>query len=173
MSNQRGNRSRGTKRPNVRRHFAEAARSVELLSPQQLHASVGRALPLARSPYRTTDDPASALSAVTPAEDGTDAALAARGDVAAFRRLYHRHAPRMHSLARRLVGASEADDVVQDVFIRAWTRLDTFRAESAFATWLHRLATNVCLRRLEQSRRATSLKIAPSKPTTLEIQARL
>jgi RNA polymerase sigma factor (sigma-70 family) len=91
---------------------------------------------------------------VTPANDRADAALAARGDVAAFERLYHKHAPRMHSLARRLVGRSEADDVVQDVFIRAWTRLDTFRAESAFATWLHRLATNVCLRRLEQSRRA-------------------
>lgn len=90
---------------------------------------------------------------MTAAQDDVDAALATRGDVAAFERLYHRHAPRMHSLARRLLGTFEADDAVQDVFIRAWNKLDTFRAEAAFGTWLHRLATNVCLRRAEQARR--------------------
>ena len=96
-----------------------------------------------------------ATHAVTAAQDDADAALATRGDVAAFERLYHRHAPRMHSLARRLLGASEADDAVQDVFMRAWSKLDTFHAESAFGTWLHRLAINVCLRRAERARRAT------------------
>lgn len=93
---------------------------------------------------------------MTPAQDDLDAALATRGDVAAFERLYHRHAPRVHSLARRLLGASEADDAVQDVFLRVWSKLATFRAESAFATWLHRLATNVCLRRAEQTQRRTA-----------------
>jgi RNA polymerase sigma-70 factor (ECF subfamily) len=91
---------------------------------------------------------------VTPTQDNADAALAARGDVAAFERLYRRHAPRVHSLARRLLGTSDADDAVQDVFVRAWSKLATFRGDSAFASWLHRLATNVCLRRVEQMRRA-------------------
>jgi RNA polymerase sigma-70 factor, ECF subfamily len=92
---------------------------------------------------------------VTSAQDDADAALAARGDVAAYERLYHRHAARVHSLARRLLGALEVEDAVQDVFIRAWSRLETFRGESAFGTWLHRLAINVCLRRAEKSRRAS------------------
>ena len=90
---------------------------------------------------------------MTAAEDAADAALAARGDVAAFERLYRRHAPRVHSLARRLLGAVEADDAVQDVFVRVWSKLATFRGESGFATWLHRLATNVCLRRAASTRR--------------------
>lgn len=107
----------------------------------------------ARATYPTVDE--KTCSAVTSAEDDADALLASRGDVAAFERLYRRHAPRVHSLARRLLGAFEADDVVQDVFVRAWNKLATFRGESAFATWLHRLATNVCLRRAERERRTT------------------
>lgn len=104
--------------------------------------------------YPTLDERPSSLEAVTATEDEADSALASRGDVAAFERLYRRHAPRVHSLARRLLGASDADDAVQDVFVRAWNKVSTFRGESVFATWLHRLATNVCLRRAERERRA-------------------
>jgi RNA polymerase sigma-70 factor (ECF subfamily) len=46
-----------------------------------------------------------------------------------------------------MLNADEADDVTQDVFIRAWQKLSTFRGESAFGTWLHRLAVNVVLAR--------------------------
>ena len=46
-----------------------------------------------------------------------------------------------------MLDADEADDVTQDVFIRAWQKLSTFRGESAFGTWLHRLAVNVVLAR--------------------------
>ncbi len=83
----------------------------------------------------------------------TDATRAAAGDVHAFERLYRAHVARVHGLARRMLGADEADEATQDVFVRAWTRLDTFRGEAAFATWLHRLAVNVFLGRRREAGR--------------------
>jgi RNA polymerase sigma-70 factor (ECF subfamily) len=77
--------------------------------------------------------------------DAVDATLAASGDAHAFERLYRRHLARMHSLARRMLGGAETDDVVQEIFVRAWRKLGTFRGEAAFGTWLHRLAVNVIL----------------------------
>ncbi len=81
------------------------------------------------------------------AEEARDAAWAARGDVAAFERLYRHHVARIHGLARRMVGPEESDDATQEIFIRAWEKLHTFRGDSAFGTWLHRLAVNVLLAR--------------------------
>jgi RNA polymerase sigma-70 factor, ECF subfamily len=75
----------------------------------------------------------------------SDATLAAAGDTQAFERLYRTHVARIHSLARRMTGTTEADELTQDVFVRAWQKLGTFRGESAFGTWLHRLAVNVIL----------------------------
>jgi RNA polymerase sigma-70 factor (ECF subfamily) len=74
-----------------------------------------------------------------------DARLAAAGDQAAFERLYHAHVARVHSLAWRMLGGDDADEATQDVFVRAWQKLGTFRGEAAFGTWLHRLAINVLL----------------------------
>ncbi|MBI5710403.1 MAG: RNA polymerase sigma factor [Candidatus Eisenbacteria bacterium] len=74
-----------------------------------------------------------------------DAAAAAAGDTRAFERLYRAHVARIHSLARRMLGADLAGEVTQDVFVRAWQKLGTFRGEAAFGTWLHRLAVNVVL----------------------------
>jgi len=76
-----------------------------------------------------------------------DTALAASGDGSAFERLYRTHVARVHTLVRRMLDTDEADDITQDVFIRAWQKLSTFRGESAFGTWLHRLAVNVILAR--------------------------
>jgi RNA polymerase sigma-70 factor (ECF subfamily) len=76
-----------------------------------------------------------------------DARRAATGDETAFERLYRRHVARIHTLARRMAGPDAADDLTQDVFVRAWDKLATFRGESAFGTWLHRLAVNVILSR--------------------------
>ena len=81
--------------------------------------------------------------------DAVDAALAASGDASAFERLYRSHVGRIHSLVRRMLNDQEADEVAQDVFVRAWRKLGTFRGESAFGTWLHRLAINVILGRRE------------------------
>lgn len=82
-------------------------------------------------------------------DDASDVAAAAAGDVRAFERVYRRHVARIHSTAVRMLGADEADDATQDVFIRAWQRLGQFRGDSAFGTWLFRLAVNVMLSRRE------------------------
>jgi RNA polymerase sigma-70 factor (ECF subfamily) len=76
-----------------------------------------------------------------------DVALAAGGDAAAFERLYRTHVAKVHSLARRMLGRHEADEVTQDVFVRTWQKLGTFRGDAAFTTWLHRLTVNVVIER--------------------------
>ena len=89
------------------------------------------------------------LSANPTARSGleTDVALAAAGDASAFERLYRTHVARIHSLTRRMLGTHEADEVTQDIFVRTWQKLGQFRGESAFSTWLHRLAVNVVIER--------------------------
>ena len=79
--------------------------------------------------------------------DAVEAALAASGDAHAFERLYRAHVGRVHSLVRRMLNDEDADEVTQDVFVRAWQKLATYRGEAAFGTWLHRLAVNVILGR--------------------------
>lgn len=81
--------------------------------------------------------------------DVVDAALAAGGDAHAFERLYRGHVGRVYGLVRRMISDDDAEEVTQDVFVRAWQKLGTFRGESAFGTWLHRLAVNVILGRRE------------------------
>ena len=72
---------------------------------------------------------------------------AGQGDSRAFEQLYRRHARRVHAVVWRLAGgqAARAEDLVQEAFIRAWQSLPAFRFESAFSTWLHRLAVNTAL----------------------------
>jgi RNA polymerase sigma-70 factor, ECF subfamily len=75
-----------------------------------------------------------------------DVARAARGDRPAFERLYRKHVDRIFSLCTRMVGdRTRAEELTQDAFVRAWEKLDQFRGDSAFGTWLHRLAVNVVL----------------------------
>ena len=76
------------------------------------------------------------------------------GDVDAFGAVYRAHAPAIYALCRRMLGNElEARDMVQDVFVRAWERLASFRGESALRTWLHRLGVNVMLEHLRAARR--------------------
>ena len=78
--------------------------------------------------------------------DPTDyVANAAAGDVRAFEQLYRTHLPKVHSLVRRMAGNRDTDELTQDVFVRVWQKLGTFRGDSAFGTWLHRLAVNVVI----------------------------
>jgi RNA polymerase sigma-70 factor (ECF subfamily) len=90
-----------------------------------------------------------ALSGETPVPGGldTDVALAAGGDSSAFERLYRVHVAKIHSLTRRMLSSQDADEVTQDIFVRTWQKLGQFRGDSAFSTWLHRLAINVVLER--------------------------
>lgn len=84
-----------------------------------------------------------------PAQDGRDVSLAIGGDQWAFERLYRAHHARVFSLALRMAGPQWAEDLTQEVFIRAWKKLGTFRQEASFGTWLHRLAVNLILSRRE------------------------
>ena len=89
-----------------------------------------------------------------------DVVLATEGAAAAFERVYRAHLPRIFNLARRMAGPDAADELTQDVFVRAWQKLALFRGESSFATWLHRLAVNVIIerfRRLGTDRKSTRL----------------
>jgi RNA polymerase sigma-70 factor, ECF subfamily len=75
-----------------------------------------------------------------------DVRLAQRGDLAAFERLYRAHAGRVMAICLRLSGERRrAEELVQDAFVKAWERLSSFRGESAFGTWLHRVTVNVFL----------------------------
>jgi RNA polymerase sigma-70 factor (ECF subfamily) len=101
---------------------------------------------------QTARIPALPLAATTRmAVDRDDVSLAARGDGSAFERLYRAHAARVHGLVRRMSGGRDADELTQDVFVRVWQKLDTFRGDAAFATWLHRLAVNVVIERFRSS----------------------
>lgn len=82
---------------------------------------------------------------------------AQQGDHSAFRELYESHVGRVHALCLRLAGTrEEAEEHTQDVFVRAWERLASFRGESAFSTWLHRLTVNEVL----QARRTAGRRAA-------------
>lgn len=80
-------------------------------------------------------------------KSASDVRLAIDGDIRAFERLYRAHVDRVYGLVRRMLGEELADEVTQDVFVRAWQKLDTFRGDAAFGTWLHRVAINVVLGR--------------------------
>lgn len=75
-----------------------------------------------------------------------DAVLAAKGDRAAFERLYRAHTQRVFSVCMRMVSDStKAEELTQDVFVRVWQKLPTFRGDAQVSTWLHRVAVNVVL----------------------------
>lgn len=69
-----------------------------------------------------------------------------RGDLGAFEELYRAHAGKLFSVACRMLGnPTDAEDLLQEIFLSAHRKLDSFRGESALGTWLYRLATNQCL----------------------------
>jgi RNA polymerase sigma-70 factor (ECF subfamily) len=76
------------------------------------------------------------------------------GDVEAFEELYREHAGRVFALCVRMSGDRiQARELMQDVFVRAWERLRSFRGEASFGSWLHRLAVNVVLAGARSDRR--------------------
>jgi RNA polymerase sigma-70 factor (ECF subfamily) len=89
-------------------------------------------------------------------EAGIDATVreAQRGDEVAFAALYDAHAGRVFALCLRLsADRVVAEELVQDVFVRVWERLDSYRGESAFTTWLHRVALNAVLENARSGQR--------------------
>ena len=79
---------------------------------------------------------------------------ARHGDSSAFEKLYRANVDRVYGLCLRMTGErSEAEDCVQEAFIQAWNKLDRFRGDAAFGTWMHRVAVNAVLGRMRKSRR--------------------
>jgi RNA polymerase sigma-70 factor (ECF subfamily) len=80
------------------------------------------------------------------------------GDVDAFEVLYRENSGRVYALCIRLKGGdrSDATELMQDVFVKAWRRLPTFRGDSAFSSWLHRMAVNTMLENARSDRRRTA-----------------
>jgi RNA polymerase sigma-70 factor (ECF subfamily) len=82
--------------------------------------------------------------------------------VDAFEQLYREHAPRLYALASRISGSpTEGEDLLQEIFLQAFRKLDGFRGEAAVGTWLHRLAVNLCLDYV-RSRRGRMSKVTTS-----------
>ncbi len=79
---------------------------------------------------------------------------AQRSDSRAFEALYRLHIDRVYGLCLRMTGnVAEAEDCAQEAFIQAWSKLDRFRGDSAFSTWLHRIAVNSVLGRMRKAKR--------------------
>jgi RNA polymerase sigma-70 factor (ECF subfamily) len=86
---------------------------------------------------------------------------AARGDVDAFERLYRLSVGRVFGLCLRMCGdRSQAEELTQEAFILAWRKLPSFRGESAFSTWMHRLTVNLVLGHRRSSSRRLSRETA-------------
>jgi len=89
--------------------------------------------------------------------------LAQAGDAAAFEFLYGLHSRRVYALCLRMVSnPSDAEDLMQEAFLQLFRKIGTFRSESAFSTWLHRMTVNVVLMRL----RKKTLPVSSLEETT-------
>jgi RNA polymerase sigma-70 factor (ECF subfamily) len=90
------------------------------------------------------------------------------GDVDAFELLYREHAGRIFALCLRLEAGDSADatELMQDVFIKAWRRISTFRGDCAFSSWLHRMAVNTMLENARSDRRRIA-RVLPMDDTSL------
>ena len=95
---------------------------------------------------------------------------AQRSDARAFEALYRLHIDKVYGLCLRMTGnVSEAEDCAQEAFIQAWNKMDKFRGDSAFATWLHRIAVNAVLGRIRKSKREQDRiqAVADTRPAPL------
>lgn len=86
-------------------------------------------------------------------DDGILWRQAREGDQEAFAELVRRHQRRVWMVCRQYVGPDEADAAVQDAFLKAWSRLESFDGRARFGTWLTRIAINTCLDHIRRHRR--------------------
>ena len=89
------------------------------------------------------------------------------GDVDAFELIYNEHSGRVYALCLRLMGGDQqaATELMQDTFVRAWRGLANFRGESAFSSWLHRLAVNAMLENARSTKRRVA-RVLPMEDTS-------
>jgi len=118
-------------------HWRVLARDMAALSPHQLEGMF--------TSSRSNSSPVQNERALV--------AQAQRGKAAAFERLYLAHQRRVFHLCYRMVNDwSRAEELTQDTFLQVYRKLQSFRFESAFSTWIHRIAVNIVLMHLRQNR---------------------
>lgn len=110
-----------------------------------------------------------ATFAPSPMDD--DIARAQRGDMDAFERLYRAHVGRVNALCIRLTAGHGAEELLQDVFVRIWEKLPSFRGESALGSWMHRVAVNVYLVSRRSELRREARVISSDEPESLGLDA--
>ncbi len=107
------------------------------------------------------------MASLSPGSDEALVERARQADARAFETLYRSHVDRVYGLCLRMTGnVAEAEDCTQEAFIQAWSKLDKFRGDSTFATWMHRVAVNAVLGRMRKSRREHDRIQAVSELTT-------
>src|SRR5580700_6666298 len=104
-------------------------------------------------------------------EQGEDSAIgrARRGDREAFRVLVDTHARAVFRLAFRMTrNQTDAEDMVQETFLRAWKQIGKFDGRASFSTWLHRICANCSLDHIRAAKRKQDLHMAPSESDNAE-----
>lgn len=89
---------------------------------------------------------------------------AARGDAGAFAQLVREHSNLVYRVALRMLGDGEAQDACQDVWVKVWRSINSFRGDSAFSTWLYRITINTCLNVRERTFRRELLELRDELP---------
>ena len=106
--------------------------------------------------------------------DAAAIALAKAGDSDGFRILVERHSRSVFRLAYRMTGnEADAEDVVQETFLRAHRMLDQYESRSAFSTWLYKIASNYSLDLLRARKRHEERRVAPSSSEDLDMLDRI
>ena len=97
-------------------------------------------------PSKVTVHPSAAAPTAPRSAEAALVERCRRGDLGAFEEVYRTHSGRLYGLVLRMVGnPSDAEDLLQEIFLSAHRKLEGFRGDSALGTWLYRLATNHCL----------------------------
>jgi RNA polymerase sigma-70 factor, ECF subfamily len=125
---------------------SSSPRSAKRFSSKRGHLSIPEAKPIANRPRKP--DSAALNEAVR---------LAQQGDAGAFEMIYQLHSRRVYALCMRMLGDPvEAEDLAQEAFMQVFRKIQTFRGESAFSSWLHRLTANVVLMRFRKKKPVTT-----------------
>ncbi len=117
-----------------------------------------------------TNDKVTSLAGNADREDSDYVSRASKGDQRAYEQLYRQHCGHIYALCLRMTAnTAEAEDATQDAFVQAWRKLGSFRGDSAFSSWLHRIAVNVVLGNMRKRKREREqMALAPDTTMTSE-----
>jgi RNA polymerase sigma-70 factor, ECF subfamily len=119
------------------------------------------------------DAPLAFVVTDTPDDERLTVRRAQARDMAAFERLYRLHVGRVHAICLRMTAnLTRAEELTQKAFLTAWEKLPSFRGESAFSSWLHRIAVNSVLADLRAEHRRTQRVFGTDDPASYETCSR-